>query len=518
MKLLKSFLAAIVLTGMMTGAVLTASAAEIYLGDVHTDQSVNVTDVIKLQKHLHGSQPLQHPEEIAADVNHDGAVDVIDLVLVKRAALSGEWELYTYEEEMTPPPMPTEPQPETTAPTEPTEAMTDPVQPPDADDLSLSGGMQIPEQLKPGTPVIVRGIVTSEASPIVSVTVGVYDSAGTLVTGSSAEPGTLSFDLNTLDKDILFNKLTEGDYVYKVIASNSSIRNVTLDYQRFTVGSTAAQNEPITLAGGAEIPTSIAQGKAVIVRGMLSSGSPLTLVTVGIYNSFDEMVVGETVTPGSLTYDLHELDSAITFNKLTAGDYIYRVTAENERGTQFVDEQRFTVTAEDGLTYIGGILIANKSYPLPSTYNPGGLTPETQAAFNEMAAAAALEGITLKVASGFRSYSYQQQLYNNYVASYGQEAADTFSARPGYSEHQTGLAIDVNTASDAFIGTPEQLWLAAHCHEYGFIIRYPEGKQDITGYKYEPWHVRYLGKETALTVYNSGLTLEEYLGIDSVYR
>ena len=73
-------------------------------------------------------------------------------------------------------------------------------------------------------------------------------------------------------------------------------------------------------------------------------------------------------------------------------------------------------------------------------------------------------------------------------------------------------------ASDAFIGTPEAKWIAANCYKYGFILRYPQGKQNITGYKYEPWHVRYLGTETAKAVYDSGLTLEEYLGIDSVYQ
>ncbi|MBO5103762.1 MAG: D-alanyl-D-alanine carboxypeptidase family protein [Ruminococcus sp.] len=172
----------------------------------------------------------------------------------------------------------------------------------------------------------------------------------------------------------------------------------------------------------------------------------------------------------------------------------------------------------DGVTYIDGILIANKSYGLPVNYNPNGLTAETQKAFNEMASDASKDGLCLCVYSGFRSYIYQQQIYNNYVSLYGQVTADTFSARAGHSEHQTGLAIDVNCADDSFDGTPEALWLAENSWKYGFIIRYPKGKQDITGYKYEPWHVRYLGKETAEKVYRSGLTLEEYLGIDSVYK
>ncbi len=167
--------------------------------------------------------------------------------------------------------------------------------------------------------------------------------------------------------------------------------------------------------------------------------------------------------------------------------------------------------------YIDGILIVNKSYSLPKDYNPGGLTGECAAAFERLRMGAAEDGITIYLSSGFRSYETQNYLYNGYVYYYGQSMADTFSARPGHSEHQTGLAIDCNIISDAFIGTPEAMWLAEHCHEYGFIIRYPQGKESITGYKYEPWHIRYVGEENAQKIFESGLTLEEYFGIDSVY-
>lgn len=170
-----------------------------------------------------------------------------------------------------------------------------------------------------------------------------------------------------------------------------------------------------------------------------------------------------------------------------------------------------------GATYVNGILIANKSYGLPADYAPG-LDPTTESQFNALSAAAAQEGLNIWLASGFRSYEYQSQIYNNYANLYGADTADTFSARPGYSEHQTGLAIDVNSIDDTFAGTPEAIWLENHAHEYGFIIRYPKGKESITGYKYEPWHIRYLGVETATAVYKSGLTLEEYLGIDSKYQ
>ena len=102
---------------------------------------------------------------------------------------------------------------------------------------------------------------------------------------------------------------------------------------------------------------------------------------------------------------------------------------------------------------------------------------------------------------------------------YGKEQAERVSARPGYSEHQLGLAIDVNSCYYDFADTAEAKWLAKNCCKYGFILRYPSyASEKITGYAYEPWHIRYLGKELAKKVFDSGLTLEEYLGIDSRYR
>ena len=166
----------------------------------------------------------------------------------------------------------------------------------------------------------------------------------------------------------------------------------------------------------------------------------------------------------------------------------------------------------NGLTYKNGILIVNKKYGLPSNYNPG-VNATALSAFNTMKAAAKNEGINLFIISGFRSYETQKGLYNNYVKQYGQAATDTFSAKPGHSEHQTGLAFDLNSLDDNFGETKEGKWLSKNCHKFGFIIRYPKNKQSITGYQYEPWHVRYLGIDIATKVYNSGLCLEEYLGI-----
>jgi len=171
---------------------------------------------------------------------------------------------------------------------------------------------------------------------------------------------------------------------------------------------------------------------------------------------------------------------------------------------------------KDGCTYVDGVLIVNKSYSLPEDYNPG-LDATTEEAFNQLSADAAQEGLNLYIGSDFRSYSYQVDVYESYCETYGWQQADTFSARPGYSEHQTGLTIDCNTIDDAFGQTEEAVWLADHCADYGFIIRFPDGKEDITGYQYEPWHIRYVGVDIAREIMSKGLCLEEYLGVDSVY-
>ena len=181
------------------------------------------------------------------------------------------------------------------------------------------------------------------------------------------------------------------------------------------------------------------------------------------------------------------------------------------------DGKRTDIEVRDGITYIQGLMIVNKSYPLPKEYNPGGMTADTKAAFDEMVRDASAAGLSMKSVSDFRSYETQDQLYKNYCNRDGQVLADTYSARPGHSEHQTGMAIDINCAGSAFDNTPEAKWLAENCWKYGFILRYPQGKESITGYQYESWHIRYVGKDWAKKITESGLTLEEYFQIDSKY-
>ncbi len=202
----------------------------------------------------------------------------------------------------------------------------------------------------------------------------------------------------------------------------------------------------------------------------------------------------------------------------TARSSFYTSKAVTDKTRLPLSSKGYKIEQKNGVTYVGGVLIANKSFSLPSSYGPGDLTDSCAAAYRKMKAAAAKQGMTLTICSGYRSYWTQDALYKRYCAQDGRAAADTYSARPGYSEHQTGLAIDLNNVTDSFANSKEGRWVAAHCHEYGFIIRYPKGKQKITGYMYEPWHVRYVGVKLATKLHDSGLTLEEYLGIDSVYR
>lgn len=134
--------------------------------------------------------------------------------------------------------------------------------------------------------------------------------------------------------------------------------------------------------------------------------------------------------------------------------------------------------------------------------------------------AAKSDGYSLMLSSGYRSYGYQVTVYNRIVGQKGQAAADRESARPGYSEHQTGLAADVAPRSgwcdlsQCFGSTPEGKWLASNAYRYGFVIRYPQGKESVTGYLYEPWHIRFVGTELSQEMHRTGqATLEEFFGI-----
>lgn len=165
-------------------------------------------------------------------------------------------------------------------------------------------------------------------------------------------------------------------------------------------------------------------------------------------------------------------------------------------------------------TYINGILLVNKDYGLPPTFGNGD-DPTALAKLQQLQRDAQAQGINISNSySGYRSYQYQTKLYNNYVNQHGEEAANTFSAKPGFSEHQTGLTFDLKDFNGQLVEDPiTSQWIKDNCAKYGFIVRYPEGKEDITGYIYEPWHLRYVGEEVANQIMNNNTTLEQYLGV-----
>ncbi|ARQ07689.1 D-alanyl-D-alanine carboxypeptidase [Macrococcoides canis] len=182
----------------------------------------------------------------------------------------------------------------------------------------------------------------------------------------------------------------------------------------------------------------------------------------------------------------------------------------------YVAPPKYERITRSGVTYVNDILIVNKKIGLPADFNPGE-NRYARMKLNQMIKDAKKDKQSLVVRSGYRTYQMQDKLYKAYKA---QDAnADTYSARPGHSEHQTGLAFDIGSVESArdftisFGDTTEGEWLAQNAHKYGFIIRYPEGKTHITGYQYEPWHVRYVGTKIAQEIFNKKITLEEYLGL-----
>lgn len=165
--------------------------------------------------------------------------------------------------------------------------------------------------------------------------------------------------------------------------------------------------------------------------------------------------------------------------------------------------------------YMDSNYVPNHLETIDSKYSSGNrmLVQEARIAFEKMAEDALLEGFSIRAISAYRSYQYQENLYQEYVKQDGKEKADTYSARPGFSEHQTGLVVDVDNKEipyTRFEETKEFHWMMEHATDYGFILRYPEGKKNITGYTYESWHYRYVGCEVAKKIKKLNLTFDEY--------
>lgn len=170
---------------------------------------------------------------------------------------------------------------------------------------------------------------------------------------------------------------------------------------------------------------------------------------------------------------------------------------------------------KDGVTYVGDVLIVNKKYSVPDDYGEElGLVIDD--AYNQLLQMREDTGFDMPLVSGYRSYWTQSDLFNYYCEIDDRDRVVMYSAEPGHSEHQTGLAMDLGQVTEDYVNTEEGGWLTENCHKYGFIIRYPKSGEQKTGYDYEPWHVRWLGESTARLVHDSGLTLEEFLGVDAM--
>ena len=232
-----------------------------------------------------------------------------------------------------------------------------------------------------------------------------------------------------------------------------------------------------------------------------------------------------TTTTSTTTTTTKKIDKS--YDKLAVIDGEKEDLGETSKG--------FKITKINGVTYVDDYLIANKTYFLPEDFVPtntykkadGSSTKQCSTcidktayqAFKDMDADATAIGLNLWIQSGFRSFITQTNIYNRKVKNAGKAEADKVSARPGSSEHQTGLAFDLNTIDAAFGRSKEGKWVNDNCHKYGFIIRYPDGKTDETGYIYESWHLRYVGTDLSYKLYNNGdwLSMEDYFGITSKY-
>ena len=165
--------------------------------------------------------------------------------------------------------------------------------------------------------------------------------------------------------------------------------------------------------------------------------------------------------------------------------------------------------------YLDENYVPNNLEEIDKEYSKGGikLVKEAKEAFQELSKKARESNLNIIAMSAYRSYQYQVTLYNNYVKQDGKEEADAYSARPGYSEHQTGLATDVYNQKETYTNfekTEEFKWMQENAYKFGFILRFPKGKEEETGYQYESWHYRYVGKEAAKYIKENNITFEEY--------
>ena len=326
-----------------------------------------------------------------------------------------------------------------------------------------------------------------------------------------------------LSVDIRRHKNNRGEYNIHMycIQSDGSLQGVT--------GTTTKVEEPkYSVTGTIHIENKTSQGFDVVVTNV-SSTKGVKTVKLPVWSSQggqDDVIWYDAAKQTDGTY---KLSVDIRRHKNNRGEYnIHMYYIQSDGSLQGVTGTTTKVegsqTGAKEVQYNGSyyfiqgkydeIVVANKKHPMAANYNPGeNLT--AKAAFLRLRNDMIAKGYNVGYAySGFRTYDYQKVLYQNYVNKDGQAAADRYSARPGYSEHQTGLVFDLtDKAGNLLEDTAASNWFKNNAHRYGFVVRYQPGKEASTGYMPEAWHIRYIGKE-ADEVYHSGLSLEEYYGFE----
>lgn len=268
-----------------------------------------------------------------------------------------------------------------------------------------------------------------------------------------------------------------------------------------------------------EAPSQTVSSKPVVSQGNPSqfvSSDTTSLVLPDVTDLKDQPHYREELTKRYATYKAKN-------PKLTNEQIVTRVNIG-------LDQPYYTGATPTDLSD-GVLMVVNKYHYLPENYQPADMElvdkkywsvgfpvplymqKEAKLAFESLCEGGLAEGMTILARSGFRDYAFQKRIYNNYVSMDGREKADTYSARPGYSEHQTGLAMDVCTDTHGYLQfykTEEAKWVKKNAHTYGFIIRYTEENVSITGYSAEAWHLRYVGVEAATYIHENGITFDEY--------
>lgn len=330
-------------------------------------------------------------------------------------------------------------------------------------------------------------------------------------------------ETQTTTSSILTTASTTEGVTAELITSENTVTTTTAETTTTAASTTTSETtmQTTTVPEGKPVTSAVTSARPVVYTNTITLNGP-NLVYTGESFDFTYKISHRNADRASVLWQISGNAGTITEDgKFTATQAGTAVLTVSDISNGLTDTLLVHVVDSpedvDFVVEVNGIPIANKTYPVPKDYHPG-LLSETYDAFMDLKLAALNDGIEINFMSGFRSYEEQVEVYANWNKVYPGGSADRVSSRPGHSEHQLGLAIDVNSIEFSFADTPEGLWLAENCWKFGFIIRYKEGTEEITGYMYEPWHIRYLGKELAQDVHFSGLTLEEYLGIDSWYR